>query len=106
MDAKVGRIPGAAQGKPWVPPDVPAWFQGTDGLHRGLHSILDRPGGSFKCLRWHSFRRFGAAQLHGLGLPVRFIMLLGGVEVGNSGGDMLQGAATMAVRTRGTHPPA
>ena len=59
-------------------PDVPAWFQGTDGLHRGLHSILDRPGGSFKYLRWHSFQRFGAAQLHGLGLPVRFIMLRGG----------------------------
>ena len=59
-------------------PDVPAWFQETDGLHRGLHSILDRPGGSFKYLRWHSFRRFGAAQLHGLGLPVRFIMLWGG----------------------------
>ena len=66
-------------------PDVPAWFQGTDGLHRGLHNILDRPGGSFKYLRWHSFRRFGAAQLHGLGLPVRFIMLWGGVEVGDSG---------------------
>ena len=59
-------------------PDVPAWFQGMDGLHSGLHSILERPGGSFKYLRWHSFRRFGAAQLHGLGLPVRFIMLWGG----------------------------
>ena len=59
-------------------PDVPAWFQETDGLHRGWHSILDTPGGSFKYLRWHSFRRFGAAQLHGLGLPVRFIMLWGG----------------------------
>ena len=87
-------------------PDVPAWFQGTDGLHRGLHSILERPRGSFKYLRWHSFRRFGAAQLHGLGLPVRFIMLQGGgVEVGDSGGDILQGAAAMAVRARGTHPP-
>ena len=86
-------------------PDVPAWFQGTDGLHRGLHGILDRPGGSFKYLRWHSFRRFGATQLHGLGLPVRFIMLWG-VEVGGSGGDILQGAAAMAVCARGTHPPA
>ena len=88
-------------------PDVPASFQGTDGLHRGLHSILDRPGGSFKYVRWHLFQRFGAAQLHGLGLPVRFIMLWGGgVEVGDSGGDILQGAAAMAVRARGTHPRA
>ena len=87
-------------------PDIPAWFQGTDGLHRGLHSILDRPGGSFKYLHWYSFRRFGAAQLHGLGLPVRFIMLWGGVEVGDSGRDILQSAAAMAVRARGTHPPA
>ena len=87
-------------------PHVRAWFRGADGLHRGLHGILDRPSGSFRYLRWHSFRQFGAAQLHGLGLVVRFIMLWGGVEVGGGGGDILQGTAAMAVCARGTHPPA
>ena len=59
-------------------PDRPAWFRGRDGLHDGLRGLLDRPGGSYKNTRWHSFRRYGAAQLYGLGLPVRFIMLWGG----------------------------
>ena len=86
-------------------PDVLAWFQVTDGLLRGLHSIVD--------LRWILQVSAPALVPQVRGSPAprprapsAVHHALGGVEVGDSGGDILQGAAAMAVRARGTHPPA
>jgi len=59
-------------------PEQPASFRGTAGLHAALRRLLDRGEGACASLRWHSFRRFGAAQLKHLGAPMAAILLYGG----------------------------
>ena len=73
-------------------PDQPASFRGAGGLHTALRSLLAKGGGECASLRWHSFRRWGAAQLHGLGPPPSAIHLYGGW-------------ATPKVAKIYTHPP-
>ena len=59
-------------------PDRPASFSGVAGLHRALRELLAKGGGRCAHIRWHGFRRFGAAQLQGLGLPMSSIQVYGG----------------------------
>ena len=59
-------------------PDVPASFTGPTGLHAGLLRLINKGTGQCRGLRWHAFRRFGAAQLHNLGLPLAGVCLYGG----------------------------
>lgn len=59
-------------------PDVPASFTGPTGLHDGLLRLIGKGTGQCRGLRWHAFRRFGAAQLHHLGLPLAGVCLYGG----------------------------
>ena len=59
-------------------PDRPASFRGVAGLHKALRELLDKGGGRCAHIRWHGFRRFRAAQLHGLGLPLSSIQVYGG----------------------------
>ena len=59
-------------------PDFPASFTGPTRLHGGLLKLIEKCDGQCRGLRWHSFRRFGAAQLQHLGLPLSGICLYGG----------------------------
>ena len=59
-------------------PDQPATFRGPAGLHAALKALLAKGEGQCTSLRWHSFRRWGAAQLHELGAPPFAIHLYGG----------------------------
>ena len=59
-------------------PDQPASFKGPSRLHAALKAVLAKGGGQCASLRWHSFLRWGAAQLHGLGAPPSAIHLYGG----------------------------
>lgn len=59
-------------------PDFPASFTGPTGLHDALLRLINKGSGECRGLRWHGFRRYGAAQLHHLGLPLAGICLYGG----------------------------
>ena len=59
-------------------PDKPASFKGPSGPHAALKALLAKGGGQCASLQWHSFRRWGAVQRHGLGAPPSAIHLYGG----------------------------
>ena len=59
-------------------PDRPASFRGVAGLHKALRELLDKGGGRCAHIRWHGFKRFEAAQLQGLRLPLSSIQIYGG----------------------------
>ena len=58
-------------------PDRGAWHGSREALGKTLVSLLERGEGK-KTVRWHSFRRMGAAQLRKMGAPLTTIMLWGG----------------------------
>ena len=58
-------------------PDRGAWHESREALGKTLVSLLERGEGK-KTVRWHSFRRMGAAQLRKMGAPLTTIMLWGG----------------------------
>ena len=58
-------------------PDRGAWHESTEALGKTLVSLLKRGEGK-KTVRWHSFRRMGAAQLRKMGAPLTTMMLWGG----------------------------
>ena len=58
-------------------PDKGAWHGSGEALGKTLVSLLERGGGK-KTIRWHAFRRLGAAQLKHMGAPMPTIMLWGG----------------------------
>ena len=47
-------------------------------MSAALKALLAKGEAQCASLRWHSFRRWGAAQLHGLGAPTSAIHLYGG----------------------------
>ena len=55
-------------------PDRGAWHESREALGKTLVSLLERGEGK-KTVRWHSFRRMGAAQLRKMGAPLTTIML-------------------------------
>ena len=57
-------------------PDRGAWHESREALGKALVSLLERGEGK-KTVRWHSFRRMGAAQLRKMGAPLTTIMLWG-----------------------------
>ena len=58
-------------------PDRGAWHESREALGKTLVRLLERGEGK-KTVRWHSFRRMGAAQLRKMGAPLTTIMLWGG----------------------------
>ena len=68
-------------------PDRGAWHESREALGKTLVSLPERGEGK-KTVRWHSFRRMGAAQLRKMGAPLTTIMLWGGVEVSESRTDV------------------
>ena len=57
-------------------PDRGAWHESREALGKTLVSLLERGEGK-KTVRWHSFRRMGAAQFRKMGAPITTIMLWG-----------------------------
>ena len=58
-------------------PHKGAWHGLGDALGKSLVELLER-GGRGRGLRWHSFRRLGAAQLRKSGAPMQTVLLWGG----------------------------
>ena len=58
-------------------PDRGAWHGSGEALGKTLVRLLEKGGGK-KTIRWHAFRRLGAAQLKHMGAPMPTIMLWGG----------------------------
>ena len=58
-------------------PHKGAWHGSGDALGKSLVELLER-GGRGRGLRWHSFRRLGAAQLRKSGAPMQTVLLWGG----------------------------
>ena len=58
-------------------PHKGAWHGSGDALGKSLVGLLER-GGRGRGLRWHSFRRLGAAQLRKSGAPMQTMLLWGG----------------------------
>ena len=58
-------------------PDRGAWHESREALGKTLVSLPETGEGK-KTVRWHSFRRMGAAQLRKMGAPLTTIMLWGG----------------------------
>ena len=58
-------------------PDRGAWHESREALGKTLVGLLERGEGK-KTVRWHSFRRMGAAQLRKMGAPLTTILLWGG----------------------------
>ena len=106
VDGKVGRIPGATQGKPWVPPRRPCVVPRD---RRAAQGTAQHSGPARWILQVSTLAL--VPEVRGSPAPrprarCGSSCCGGKVEVGDSGGDILQGAAAMAVRARGTHPPA
>ena len=59
-------------------PQRPAWFPTRATLHAHLRQLVARPGSGCALLRWHAWRRYGAAQLRCLGLPTPGLLRWGG----------------------------
>ena len=65
-------------------PHKGAWHGSGDALGKSLVELLERRGRG-RGLRWHSFRRLGAAQLRKSGAPMQTVLLWGGgVEISRS----------------------
>ena len=60
------------------PPFRSAWFHSRAELHKGIAEMVGRPGSECKALRWHSWRRYGAAQLRLLGALTQSLLRWGG----------------------------
>ena len=60
------------------PPARSAWFASRAALHRGIAELVGRPVSDCKALRWHSWRRYGAAQLRLFGAPTQSLLRWGG----------------------------
>ena len=86
-------------------PDRGAWHESREALGKTLVSLLERGEGK-KTVRWHSFRRMGAAQLRKMGAPLTTIMLWGGVEVSESRADVYRGPPQVEVCPLGKNPMA
>ena len=86
-------------------PDRGAWHESREALGKTLVSLLERGEGK-KTVRWHSFRRMGAAQLRKMGAPLTTIMLWGGVEVSESRADVYRGPSQVEVCPLGKNPMA
>ena len=79
VDGKVGRIPGAAQGKPWIPPRRPCVVPGDGRVTQGA---ARHPGPARWILQVSALALVpevrGSPAPRPRGLLVRFIMLWGG----------------------------
>ena len=86
-------------------PDRGAWHESREALGKTLVSLLERGEGK-KTVRWHGFRRMGAAQLRKRGAPLTRIMLWGGVEVSESRADVYRGPPQVEDCPLGKNPTA
>ena len=60
------------------PPARSAWFHSKAALHKGFAELVGRPESDCKAPRWHSWCRYGAAQLRLLGAPTQSLRRWGG----------------------------
>ena len=77
--ASWGRFLQMLRARHGYPPGRAAWHTSRVALHKGLSELVGRPESNYKALRWHSWRRFGAAQLRLLGAPTNSILRWGGL---------------------------
>ena len=61
-------------------PTRSAWFPSSQARHKGQRDLLDKPESTCKYLRWHSWRRFGAAELRLRGGANQQPLAMGGME--------------------------
>ena len=59
-------------------PHRPAFFTSKAHLAAAFLELVHSPGCTCKTIRWHSWRRFGTAQLQALGLPLHLVQIWGG----------------------------
>ena len=81
-------------------PHKGAWHGSGDALGKSLVELLER-GGRGRGLRWHSFRRLGAAQLRKSGAPMQTVLLWGGVEIPRSRQAVYRRPPTVEIRAHG-----
>ena len=60
------------------PPGRAAWHTSRAAVHKALSELVGTPESTFKSLRWHSSRRFGAGQPRLLGAPTNSMLRWGG----------------------------
>ena len=59
-------------------PGRPAWHESCAALHAHLQELIGCPRSGCTLLRWHAWRRYGAAQLRCLGAPTPALLRWGG----------------------------
>ena len=59
-------------------PERPAWHTSRQAIHTHLRELVSRPGSGCALLRWHAWRRYGAAQLRLLGATTPTLLRWGG----------------------------
>ena len=70
-------------------PHRPAFFTSKAHLAAAFLELVQSPGCKCKTIRWHSWRKFRAAQLQALGLPLHLVQIWGGgTEIASGGQDV------------------
>ena len=59
-------------------PHRPAFFTSKAHLAAAFLELVQKPGCTCKTIRWNSWRRFGAAPLQALRLPLHLVQIWGG----------------------------
>ena len=77
LGTRVAAVPHQIRALNGFHPDRGAWHGSDEALGKTLVRLLEKGGGK-KTIRWHAFRRLGAAQLKHMGAPMPTILLWGG----------------------------